>query len=234
MNQTNALPKVLLCCPVNAVKEYCFWDWLNMARNLSYKNYDIYLSDNSRSKDFCNRIREIGVECSWVNPIGKENIMYMAESHELCRQKAIRDKYDYIFHLECDVFPPCEDIIERLLLTHKRVVSATYHIKDGDKSQLCIGVVQDTGHPHFASTYLMKDGSDMNFIDGSVKESYSAGIGCTLIHRSVFEQVKFRAEKGGKMHPDSYFYMDLFGKRIKSYIDTSLHCNHKNSQWLHY
>lgn len=226
-------PKILLCCPINRVKDYCMKDWLNSIRNLTYNNLDIYLCDNSSTKEYAKHINEMGIKCGWVNPIGKSNPRYIAESHEDCRQKAMQGKYDYMFHLECDIFVPCSDIIERLLLTHKRIVSAMYHIKHGKESHLCIGIKLDSGDPNFVSTMLLKDGIDLAFVDGTVKEVYSAGLGCTLIHRSIFEKIKFR-DGDNTMHPDSWMYIDLHTLGIKSYVDTSLLCEHKNEQWLHY
>lgn len=206
-----------------------------MARNLTYGNYDIYLSDNSsgKEKEYAKHINEIGIECGWVNPIGLQNTQYIALSHEQCRKKALVGKYDYMFHLECDIFPPCRDIIERLLLAHKRVVSAMYHIKHGGKSHLCIGIKLESGDSRFVSTHLLKDGLDLAFVDGNIKEVYSSGLGCTLIHKSVFEKVKFH-HGDGSMHPDSWFYIDLHQMGVKPYVDTSLLCEHKNSNWLYY
>ena len=45
----------------------------------------------------------------------------MAKSHETIRQKALKGNYDYLLHLESDVFPPI-DIIERLLEKKKKII----------------------------------------------------------------------------------------------------------------
>ena len=68
-------------------------------------------------------------------------------------------------------------------------------------------------------------------MNGTIKQSYENGIGCTLIKRKVMEQIKFRIEKGQAGHSDKYFYMDLWAKGINNFVDTSVFVRHFNSDW---
>ena len=67
--------------------------------------------------------------------------------------------------------------------------------------------------------------------NGKLVQFTGMGIGCTLIHRSVFMQVPFRVDRNRKGHADSFFYEDLLIKGINVYVDTSVVATHKNSDW---
>ena len=45
----------------------------------------------------------------------------MAKSHDECRKKALDGGYDYLLHLESDIFPP-SDVIEQLLSANAKIV----------------------------------------------------------------------------------------------------------------
>lgn len=158
----------------------------------------------------------------------------MADSHEQCRQKAIEIGAEYLLHWEVDVFTLYRSVIERMLMHNKQVVSGVYHISHGNDSHLCL-VQRKKMHPlEPATAFVLRNGADLMFVDGTLKEIGNAGIGCSLIHKSVFEKISFRADKNEQVHPDSTWAVDLFQHGIKTYADTSLVFQHRNQKWLHY
>ena len=203
---------------------------------MDYPNYSVFLSDNSSDESFRDEIQAQGIECGYVNPIGKINMEYMAESHEQCRQKAIECNADYMLHWEVDLFSDNKYIIQDLLYHNLPVVGCTYHIENGASSHLCLIMTSKQRHEAEIglSTFPLLNGADMMAVDGKLLRVFNCGLGCTLIHRDVFTQIKFRWDVNQTFHPDSSFAEDCFYKGIPIYADTSLLLDHQNQRWLHY
>lgn len=220
-------PSVLVACPQSDVKAYCFDDWLMNVIRFTYPNFAVYMADNSSKNNFSRKIRQLGIGCDWVKPFGKSLMQRMAESHELCRKVALEKGFQYLLHLESDVFPPV-NIIEQLLAARKSVVGAVYHIGQGYASEPMVQLVEPTDDDNFIATrYLRESGPE--FFDGTIKKVFHAGLGCLLIHRSVLPHFQFRYEKGRNFHPDSFFAMDLYRKGIEVHVDTGILCQHRNT-----
>ena len=227
-------PLCLIAAPTNEVKDYCQKQWIEQVKNLNYPNYKIFLSDNSMNNSFSQMIEDNGIECGRVNPRGKANPEYMAESHEQVRKKAIEIGAEYLLHWEVDLFTDNKDIIFDLINAKKSVVGAIYHIEAGEASHLCI-IKSHSHHPaEPVSVIPLRNGADIELVDGTVKPVFSCGLGCTLIHRSVFEKIKFRYDINQSFHPDSSFAEDCYYSKIKIFADTSLLMDHKNQKWLMY
>lgn len=226
----NNLPKVLIACPVHEVKSYCIDLWISHVKAFTYPNFDIFLADNSPTENFSKYLKSQGINVVWNNPAGKDVYRAMETSHEACRKEAINKKYDFLFHLECDIFPPSAWIIQDLMQHNKPVVSGLYHIQHGPKSNLLAQSVLIDDTLGFETFNLDPDSADL-FVDGRVKRVFSSGIGCTLIKREVFEKIPFRTQAGINLHPDTYFCLDLRKNKIMNYCDTNIICRHENSDW---
>lgn len=216
------------------VKDYCQFRWIDQVKSLNYNNYQIFLSDNTNTDNFSNEIKSFGIEVGRVNPNNKSNPEYMAESHEQCRKKAIEIDADYILHWEVDLFTDNKNIIQHLMNHRKPIVGGIYHIGQGLDSYLCLIKKHHNHDNEPISTFPMKNGSDLMIVDGGLVEVFSMGLGCTLIHKSIFTNIPFRHDVEQRFHPDSSFYEDLYYKGIKAYADTSLLLKHENSRWLMY
>ena len=114
------------------------------------------------------------------NEENKDSVLKrLALSHELCRQYALRNKYDYILHLETDVFPPV-DVIERLMVEGKDIVGALYQLSDDGARIPMLNRISSNTDDYRVAIY----GGYNNFmIDGKVKQTLSAGLGCVLIKK---------------------------------------------------
>lgn len=222
------MKKVLIACPTADVKDYCFNEWINKVRCLTYPNKDVLVVDNSEHRYYFDEIKKNYPDISFfrVSPKQYKSFKHaLAKSHDKCREKVLSEKYDYLFHLESDVFPPI-DVIERLLDANKKIVGGLYHIELGSESKLMIQELEPFGIAH-RETYNL-DNSDLNFVDGNVKKVFSCGLGCVLIHRSVLEKVNFRYEDESPVHPDSFFFADVNQNGFSVYADTSIYCEHFN------
>src|SRR6185295_17527389 len=103
---TKKYPSVLICSPQHESKRYCWDDWKENVTSFTYPNFDVLLVDNSPDNSFRKEIADEKAYVIHIKPKSKSLIHILAESHEQCRQFAIARGYDYMLHLETDVFPP--------------------------------------------------------------------------------------------------------------------------------
>ena len=134
-----------------------------------------------------------------------------------------------MLHLETDIFPPL-DVIENLLAKDKKVIGGLYDIDEG-KYRFTMAQKHIYSAFHVISCVNFVTGDEISFVDGTIKPISSIGLGCVLIHNSVFKTIPFRFVKNKNVHPDSYFSEDCFTKKIKIYADTSIYCRHDNKAW---
>ena len=230
MSGTNN-PRVLLACPINIVKDYCMDQWIDMIKNLTYDNYDIYLVDNSKNPQYHKDLKKRhNVKISYVKPERNEEARYyMARSIEKIRKRAVSKGYDRLFILEVDVFPPA-NVIERLLVHDKQVVGATYFTGHGQKTFLQLLKAVHLGEGKFeASFYGWSEAAA--FMNGKLNRAFANGNGCILIKREVLQQIKFHVDPDQVGHADSFFHSDIFKLGIDNWIDTSFIPVHLNSDW---
>jgi hypothetical protein len=228
-------PKILLASPINIIKKYCLFDWLEHIKKLTYPNVDIFLVDNSLLPTFSEKIRSMGFDCAYENPAGREARYFMATSLERCRVKFLSGQYTHLFSLECDIFPPL-DIIEKLLAHDLDVVGTTYWYYSGYDSMLQLFEMNnfhtdfENHKKEFRSRRLTFEEAQL-FMNGQVKPIYANGIGCTLIKRWILEQFKFHIDPTDAGFADSVFHTDLWLSGIPNFVDTSIIPVHRNSNW---
>lgn len=223
-------PKILIGCPVHDSKMYCFEDWIIQLQFLD-GDYDIFLADNSKSDKVQNILCKYEIPFTYISPYFKEHFETMAESHNAVREQFLKGDYTHLLHLECDVFPPI-DVIPNLLFHNVDVVTAPYMIGEGYERHLLIYTLEKSWFQGMQDVHKFNAYEDCLFIDGTLKQVQSCGIGCTLISKRVMEKIKFRYDLQFDAYPDSYFYYDLLRLKIPAYLDTSLLCNHRNKNWI--
>lgn len=231
--ENRKIPKILICCPTSIHKDYCFDEWAINVKKFTYPGLKVFMSDNSPKSNYTKKITSYGFKTKRVNPAGKSNIQFICESHNQCRDYFLAGDWDYMLHLESDVFPTDPSFIQKLLLHVSdtvKVIGIPYHIGEGADSHLCLqmGVNDRTG----LFTMNLKNNSDFNFVDGEVKRIQAMGLGCLLIHRSIVKRFPFRFVKGVDAHPDSWFHGDMQVAGQPVYADTSMICIHKNRPWV--
>ena len=231
------MKKILIGSPTANIKDYCLDDWIKNVCDFTYKNCEIFICDNSETREYYSEIKKRYAHLGEKFNVGRVtpsqfSLSYkhiLAKSHDKVRMYALENEFDYLLHLETDIFPPI-DVIERLLNTKQKVVGGLYHIELGERSKLMIQQIEDFGD-ELRETYNL-DEADLDFVDGEVKKVFSCGLGCVLIHRSVLKEFGFRYEEDAPVHPDSFYFADLDAKRIPVFVDTSIYCEHRNHTML--
>jgi len=221
--------KVLVGTPHADVKNYCLPDYILSVDMLTYKNKKVLVVDNSATNKNKKLIEQLGVGSVHLKRGNKSTRQLMAEASNYLRDVVLKNDYDFLLHFESDIIPP-PNVIERLLSHQKQVVSAAYHIGFGINSHLMIQemVKNSIIEP---KTSNVAAGADGKYMDGKLHHVFAAGLGMTLIHRSVLENIEFRWDANVDMHPDTFFAVDLHYAGIKQYVDTSIYCHHNNSSW---
>jgi GT2 family glycosyltransferase len=220
--------RVLVGTPTSDKKLYCQDDFIARVKSFTYPLRDFLIVDNSESRKNHKRLIKDDIKSIHVKPNNHKVHRVLAMSHEEIRRYALKNNFDYLLHLESDVFPPI-DVIQRLLIHNLPIVSAMYMIEFGQHSHLMAQEMETFGK--IRETRNLKDGQDLNFIDGKLKPTFHCGLGCVLIRRDVLEQIQFRWEEGATIHPDGFFAGDVDALGYEKYIDTSILCRHDNSDW---
>ena len=154
----------------------------------------------------------------------------LAKSHNQIREFFLNNNYDYLFHIESDVIPP-HDVIERLLFHKKAVTCGTYFHGLGPSSWvLSFEKERRFKYVHIPSKTDHR-GSDIFKCNGRLREVYNPGLGCALIHKSVLKKIPFRFVPGMALPPDGLFFDDLIRNMIRVWQDTSILCDHYNTNW---
>jgi len=223
-------PRILVAAPQADLKNYCFLDWyLNIKKFLYPESHiDIFLADNSDTEENSKFIESFGIGVKWIPKNGRGIIEVMAECHQVCLDEAIKGDYDYMLHLETDIFPP-HNVLHQLMSHNKRIACGLYHIFDGAYREPMLRLIEAKNQGYMRAYGIHHEQS--RYLDGSLLQVYSGALGCCLIRKDVFSEIKFRAVVGEKQHPDTWFANDMYEKEIPIYVDTKTLCDHHSKSW---
>lgn len=216
------VPKVLVGCPTSHHKEYCLEEYAKAVKNLTYKNYDIILVDNSEYDKYLGRIKKEGLQAI-KGPYYEGARDRIVASRNILREKTI-GSYDYFLSLEQDVIPP-KDIIERLLGHKKEIITGIYFANNvmPDGSTALIPLVYKLIDK---KTLSMNPLSESEVFKDQLMQVVSCGLGCVLIQKKVLEKISFRYDKSSPAFDDRWFCIDAYKLKIPIYVDTSIRCKH--------
>lgn len=217
------MKKVLVGCPTSFHKEYCLEQYANAVKNLTYKNYDVLLVDNSPDDVYLNKIRDYGIN-ALKGPYHEGARNRIITSRNLLRKYAIDNNYDFLLSLEQDVIPP-PDIIECLLSHNKKVISGIYFARNTVNNNVELIPLAYKEVPTKEDLPSMRPLNEQELLHGpKLMKIISCGLGCVLIHRDVLKEISFRYELN--TFDDRWFCIDLFNKKIELYCDVSVKCKH--------
>jgi hypothetical protein len=229
------LPKILIGIPTYDAKNYCLDAFFQNISEFTYpkSNIEIFVADNSANNKNALLIRDkFKVKTFWKDYTGVPIMEKLADSHNQVRRYFLESDADYLLHLESDIFPP-KDVIEQLLWARKPIVTSMYQVFDGAWRTPCIRI-QDKKTLHYNDIIFDYELNNFHhyWSDGTIKEVFIAGIGCTLMHRKIMQNIQFRHDTTTKegSPPDTYFAMDLREKKVKNYIHTGVISFHWNKE----
>ena len=223
-------PKILVAAPQADVKNYCFEEWLRNIRQFSYpqSQIDIFLADNSHTTENIDYIKSMGVKCVHIPKKGRGIIEVMADCHQACLDYAKENDYDYLLHLETDIFPK-HNILEELMTYKKPIVCGLYSIFDGAYREPMLRLIEKFNAGYMRAYGI--SGSIALYIDGKLLKVFSGALGCTLINKEIFDKIKFRSVENEHQFPDTWFANDMYAQGIPIYVSTKSQCKHYNKSW---
>jgi len=223
-------PRVLVAAPTYRGKDYIFHQWYKIITNLSYKNYDWLVVDNSKGTSYQSKLRRQGYKKIIHLPRDTTSRRSIAHSTEYIRQYALDNGYDYIMMIETDIIVPV-DIIQRLLNKNKDIIGGVYEVgvkgSTDAPRRICI---QQPYQDNLLEFVEVEEGYKM--LGQGIQQVGGMGLGCVLIKKNIFKEFPFKYTDRYSMHTDSIFYLDLKAKDIPVYVDTNLMLEHINQNWL--
>lgn len=225
--------KILVAAPVSKNKMYSFKKYLEWIKKQNYPHIEVALITNGEGK---HELRtEIGHLLA-INEI-KGFVTYLSDDQEktfkqkmhearqeLLKYAKIKD-YTHLLWLDTDTIPPTTDLIRRLLRWNKRIVSGLYFYKEST-SPLAI----DLQGCRNIKLEPLRDAAENN----ELLEVRAVGLGCCLVHFSVFD-VGFNYAEGlrkidGELkeyYGEDFLWCDAQRKQgRKIYLDPSMLCKH--------
>ena len=232
--------KVLVGCPIYDGKEYCLKEYIEGLKSLTFENFDVCLVDTSKKGDFFKKLLEIASDWEkekkgkfsvkripYISPEPRQRII---EARNMIREIALKENYDYFFSLEADVIAP-SDMIERLLLREKEIVSGVYFNLVPQRNSLVILAFEKTGENEHGEvetrTLTLQDIMPSRLIENL----YVTGVGCILIKRNVLAKIKFRFDEKFDAFDDWWFCTDAIKEGFSINLDTSMLCKHYYKPW---
>lgn len=229
-------PKILLGGPVSDHHDYCFDDFVNSIKSLSYPNFDVLLVDNSKDDVFFNKISKIFPTVKI--PYNESIKVRLTDSRNLVRKKVIDGGYDYLFCLDQDVVPP-KDILEKLVSHAQNIVTGIYF-----NTFTKLNPITMKTETRKLPILWVKNNQDstsavpvrMDVINsGAFIKIHMCGTGCILIHRDVLEKINFRCERYKEGVDDVFFCQDALKLGFDIYADCRVICDHlvdkRTMQW---
>lgn len=227
------LPKILVATPTYEGKNYCLKEFIDNVNKFSYpkSRFDFMIFDNSKTPENAKYINKtFDVKVHWKDHTGKGVIEKLALTHEAIRLHAINNKYDYLLHLESDVFPQ-KDVIEQLLWTRKNIVGVPYMLFGGGQRRLVTqGFSEVEMHTDTFTSCLQLGHTHHWFFDGTVRRCTTNGIGCTLMKVNTIRNIPFRYVENDNAAPDTWFTRDLMQNKIPYYVHTGMIAFHWNKE----
>jgi hypothetical protein len=223
------MKKILLACPVSDYKAYVILDWLAYIKQHFSDQCDILLIDNSKKVTFCRMIKKTGAAVIWRPPRKGELLSeVMADCINIINRALQRGGYTHLFSVECDVFPPA-GTLDLLKAYDPGIIAASYCINFAEDRKMMYQVAEGIEQLTIRN---MTQRESFGYVDGSIRQVLSPGLGCTLIRAEILKDYTFYTdEKVWKVHADSFFFRDMRLKKQPVYVHTGIICKHLNSTW---
>jgi GT2 family glycosyltransferase len=219
------LPKVLVGAPVCDLYEYCFNEFINNIKNLTYKNYDILLIDNSKEEDFFNKIKLLNINVIRIPYLDKMRER-VVKSHNKLREYFLNNNYDYLLILDQDVIPQ-KEVIEKLINHKKDAVSALFfghhNIQTGENKLMPFAwkFIEKSGF--WGKTYYLNENE---IFSNKLIEIAFAGMGCILLSKKVLKKIEFRYDQTIDSWDDRWLGYDIHKEGFNFYLDPNVKCKH--------
>lgn len=154
----------------------------------------------------------------------------ITRKYNQAREMMLRGGYDALLTVESDmIIPPLA--LERLSRVEADIVYALYVSRHGARPWLAFSRI--TGNGKYTGASFSKSPELCKAAWGSVVDSAGLGLGCTLIHRRVLEQIEFRCPDG-QVANDWHFALDATAAGFRQVHDCGTVCGHIDDDIAYY
>lgn len=228
--------------------EYCLSQFINKLKEIDFENFDIVLFDNSRTKEFYEKIKDTpGIKVIYDDTSENLNMFRLISSRNKILDYAINENYDYLLMMDCDVMVP-KNILEKLLSHKKEVISGIYlnnFSKNGrtETAPVCWKKITGNEIKLYKKAYPLIP--NLNWISrrltmdeintGNLLEVSVPSAGCCLLSRKAFTSgaiygilpIHRKLIETNSVTDDIQFFKQLRDNyRFKIYCDSSIRCGH--------
>jgi len=227
-----SLPRVLIISPTYSGKEYCRKEWVKSIQSLTYpKEYvDFIMIDNTEGLEYTEVLKADGVPVIHIAR-GNNSRESLARAQNKALELAKEGNYDYMLSIESDVFPP-KDAIQELIGSGKKVIGSYYEIGFEEQGTRIPCIFLDDLKPNgLRGTRLLtfKEAEDIKNV--GIIRIHGCGMGCTLIHKDLFNVTFYYDIRYPDKHSDVYYFAELKKLGVPAYVNTDVICEHMNSDW---
>jgi hypothetical protein len=144
----------------------------------------------------------------------------LADKHNEARRMALEGGFDALFFVESDmILPP--HALRKLAKLDTDVAYGLYCNRHGWRQWLAFTYIDRTG-----SVSLSRDKEKARAYWGKPIDTMGAGMGCTLIHRRVLEEIEFRVPPKGDVADDWLFSLGCIEKGFRQTHHLGVVCGH--------
>ncbi len=226
-------PKVLIFTAIYEAKDYCLDAFLENAKKLTYTNYEHIIVDNSSTDKYYlelkERLKDTNIKVFHVER-GNNTREALTRAQNFGRRYTLENGFKYMFSLESDIFPP-KDAIENLIRYAVPVITGRYDIGTPRMKLPCITIKEYSKKLNAWGTRLLTPDEVPRYTNKGLVKVQAGGMGCALIHKRILNKIKFTYDPRFQGHSDIYFFNACFNKKIPVFVNTSLYCEHDNSDW---
>src|SRR3989344_2544046 len=229
-------PKILLAAPTFEGKEYCLDFFVKRIREIQkITPCDVLFIDNSKTSRYANLIeKKYKIKVIRSKHYPNKPITSLAEARKKLYQYVLKNKYDYLFSLEQDIFPPKEIIkhllsIRRSLKDEEAVIGTPYEIasirdpKNHIETDRLTSVAQKRIYSKRMKRMIQKLMTRKQMIKRqNIFQVHACGFGCTLIEASILKKIKLKYNEKSHRPDDALFYIDCEKLKIPVYVDPNL------------
>ena len=240
--------KILIASPIYEGMEYCLYKFIDKLKEINYPNFDIVFFDNSRTREFYNKIKDTpGIKVIYDDTSENKNMFRVISSRNKILDYAINENYDYLLMMDCDVMVP-KDILKKLLSHKKEVISGIYFngfLRDGKREILPVCWKKITGkeiplyrkaYPKITNLNWISRQLTLEEIDtGELFEVSVPSNGCCLLSRNAFTSGarygilpihRNKIETKSVTDEIKFFKQLRDNFNFKIYCDSSVKCGH--------
>jgi glycosyltransferase involved in cell wall biosynthesis len=240
-------PKVLIGAPTYKGMKYCHKEFYSRIKNLTYKNYNVLIVDNSEDDEYFKELKkEKGIKVLKDNRKEENKMQVLANSRNLIIDYALENSFDYLLTMDPDVIPP-KNIIEELLNCKKDIVSGLYfndYESSGEMKYLPVAfqfiteeqfkeILKTTKFPPFVKSHedLRRHLTQEEVDSGKLLKVKQPSIGCTLSSKKVFGKVRhglFQIEgvDPGITGEDAFYFHSARKAGFDLFVFTKIKCDH--------